>query len=263
MKQEEKSGGKFEQLVQIMETLRSDRGCPWDKEQDENSITNYFLEEVYEAVEAISAEDTKALAEELGDVLMEVVFLAQIYKEKRKFSIDEVLDGINQKMIRRHPHVFGPGRKETSREVVDEWIRGKQEEKERKSLFDRFPNSTPSLLAAFQIGLLVSHYGFDWNQAQEALQKVKEEVAELEKVIDAQDKAELSREMGDIFFSLVNVSRLLSINPEIALRQANKKFIKRFKYIEKKLREKKKELGQASLEEMDKIWEEAKEKIKS
>jgi len=263
MKQEEKSGGKFEQLVQIMETLRSDRGCPWDKEQDENSITNYFLEEVYEAVEAISAEDTKALAEELGDVLMEVVFLAQIYKEKRKFSIDEVLDGINQKMIRRHPHVFGPGRKETSREVVDEWIRGKQEEKERESLFDRFPNSTPSLLAAFQIGLLVSHYGFDWNQAQEALQKVKEEVAELEKVIDAQDKAELSREMGDIFFSLVNVSRLLSINPEIALRQANKKFIKRFKYIEKKLREKKKELGQASLEEMDKIWEEAKEKIKS
>lgn len=262
MKQEEKSGDKFEQLVQIMETLRSDRGCPWDKEQDEKSITNYFLEEVYEAVEAISAEDTKALAEELGDVLMEVVFLAQIYKEKRKFSIDEVLDGIIQKMIRRHPHVFGPERKETSREVVDEWIRGKQEEKERESLFDRFPNSTPSLLAAFQIGLLVSHYGFDWNQPKEALQKVKEEVAELEKVIDAQDKAELSREMGDVFFSLVNVSRLLSINPEIALRQANKKFIKRFKHIEKKLREKKKELGQASLEEMDKIWEEAKEKIK-
>ena len=262
MKQEEKSGGKFEQLVQIMETLRSDRGCPWDKEQDEKSITNYFLEEVYEAVEAISTEDTKALAEELGDVLMEVVFLAQIYKEKRKFSIDEVLDGINQKMIRRHPHVFGPGRKETSREVVDEWIRGKQEEKERESLFDRFPNSTPSLLAAFQIGLLVSHYGFDWNQAQEALQKVKEEVAELEKVIDAQDKGELSREMGDIFFSLVNVSRLLNINPEIALRQANKKFIERFKYIEKKLKEKRKQLGQVSLEEMDKIWEEAKEKIK-
>lgn len=262
MKQEEKSGDKFEHLVQIMETLRSDRGCPWDKEQDEKSITNYFLEEVYEAVEAISAEDTKALAEELGDVLMEVVFLAQIYKEKRKFSIDEVLDGINQKMIRRHPHVFGPERKETSREVVDEWIRGKQEEKERESLFDRFPSSTPSLLAAFQIGLSVSHYGFDWNQPKEALQKVKEEVAELEKVIDAQDKAELSREMGDVFFSLVNVSRLLSINPEIALRQANKKFIKRFKHIEKKLREKKKELGQASLEEMDKIWEEAKEKIK-
>ena len=262
MKQEEKSGGKFEQLVQIMETLRSDRGCPWDKEQDENSITNYFLEEVYEAVEAISAEDTKALAEELGDVLMEVVFLAQIYKEKRKFSIDEVLDGINQKMIRRHPHVFGLERKETSREVVEEWIRGKQEEKVRESLFDRFPNSTPSLLAAFQIGLSVSHYGFDWNQAQDALQKVKEEVAELEKVIDAQDKGELSREMGDIFFSLVNVSRLLNINPEIALRQANKKFIERFKYIEKKLKEERKQLGQVSLEEMDKIWEEAKEKIK-
>jgi MazG family protein len=262
MKQEEKAGEKFEQLVQIMETLRGDRGCPWDKEQDEKSITNYFLEEVYEAVEAISANDTKALAEELGDVLMEIVFLAQIYKEKRKFSIDEVLDGINQKMVRRHPHVFGPERKETSREVVDEWIRGKKEEKERESLFDRFPNSTPSLLAAFQIGLRVSHYGFDWSQAREALQKVKEEVVELEKVIDAQDKAESSREMGDVFFSLVNVSRLLGINPEIALRQANKKFIKRFKYIEKKLKEEKKGLGQASLEEMDKIWEKAKEKIK-
>jgi len=262
MKQEEKAGEKFEQLVQIMETLRGDRGCLWDKEQDEKSITNYFLEEVYEAVEAISANDTKALAEELGDVLMEVVFLAQIYKEKRKFSIDEVLDGINQKMVRRHPHVFGPERKETSREVVDDWIRGKKEEKERESLFDRFPNSTPSLLAAFQIGLRVSHYGFDWSQAREALQKVKEEVIELEKVIDAQDKAELSREMGDVFFSLVNVSRLLGINPEIALRQANKKFIKRFKYIEKKLKEEKKGLGQTSLEEMDKIWEEAKVKIK-
>jgi MazG family protein len=262
MKQEEKAGEKFEQLVQIMETLRGDRGCPWDKEQDEKSITNYFLEEVYEAVEAISANDTKALAEELGDVLMEVVFLAQIYKEKRKFSIDEVLNGINQKMVRRHPHVFGPERKETSREVVDDWIRGKKEEKERESLFDRFPNSTPSLLAAFQIGLRVSHYGFDWSQAREALQKVKEEVVELEKVIDAQDKAELSREMGDVFFSLVNVSRLLGINPEIALRQANKKFIKRFKYIEKKLKEEKKGLGQTSLEEMDKIWEEAKVKIK-
>jgi len=262
MKQEEKAGKKFEQLVQILETLRSDRGCPWDKEQDVKSITNYFLEEVYEAVEAISVNDMKALAEELGDVLMEVVFLAQIYKEDNKFSINEVLDGINQKMIRRHPHVFGPERKETSREVVDEWLRGKKEEKERKSLFDGFPNSTPSLLAAFQIGLRVSHYGFDWNQPREALQKVKEEVDELEKVIEAQDKGELSREMGDVFFSLANVSRLLGLNPEIALRQANKKFIKRFKYIEKKLKEEKKELGQVSLEEMDEIWEEAKEKIK-
>jgi len=262
MKHVEKAGEKFEKLVQIMEALRSDKGCPWDKEQDEKSITNYFLEEVYEAVEAISTKDTKALAEELGDVLMEIVFLAQIYKEKRKFSIDEVLDGINQKMIQRHPHVFGPELKETSREVVDEWLQGKKSEKGRESLFDGFPNSTPSMLAAFQIGLRVSHYGFDWSHAREALQKVKEEVAELEKVINAQDKAELSREMGDVFFSLVNVSRLLGINPEIALRQANKKFMRRFKYIEKRLKEEKKELGQVSLEEMDKIWEEAKVKIK-
>jgi len=263
MKRAEEAGEKFERLVQIMESLRSNKGCPWDKEQDEKSITNYFLEEVYEAVEAISANDPQALAEELGDVLMEVVFLTQIYKEKKKFSIHEVLDGINQKMIRRHPHVFGPERKETAREVIDEWLQGKRLEKKRESLFDGFPNSTPSLLAAFQIGLRVSHYGFDWSNAREALQKVKEEMAELEKAIDTQQKAELFQEMGDVFFSLANVSRLMGINPEIALRKTNKKFIKRFKYIEKRLKKEKKELSQVSLEEMDKIWEEAKAKFGS
>jgi len=262
MKHVNKIGKRFEQLVQIIETLRSDRGCPWDREQDERSITNYFLEEVYEAVEAISVNDTKSLAEELGDVLMEVVFLVQIYKEKREFTIDDVLKGINQKMIGRHPHVFGHKRKETSREVVDEWLRGKKKEKERESVFDGFSNTTPSLLAAFQIGLHTSHYGFDWTCAEDALQKVKEEISELEEIIDTRKKAELSREMGDVFFSLANVSRLLGINPEIALKQANKKFIKRFKFIEKRLKEEKKELGKVSLEEMDEIWEEAKEKIK-
>jgi len=160
------AGKKFQRLVQILDTLRSENGCPWDKEQDEKSIAHYFLEEVYEAVEAISKDDTKTLAEELGDVLMEIVFLARIYKEKEKFTIFDVLEGINQKMIRRHPHVFG-----------------------RKRL------------------------------------------------------------------------KSLGINPEIALKQTNEKFIQRFKFIEKRLKESGRELGQVSLEEMDKIWEEAKKKI--
>lgn len=258
MKNKEKAGEKFKQLVTILETLRSDKGCPWDREQDERSIANYFLAEVYEAVEALYLNNTIALAEELGDVLMEVVFLAQIYREKGEFSVVDVLDGINQKMIRRHPHVFGRARKETAKEVYDEWLRLKKEEKKRDTVFDGLPKSVPSLLASFQIGRLVSYYGFDWRQPLEALQKVKEEVFELEKVIETQNKDEISSEIGDIFFSLANVARLLGVNPEIALKQANSRFIRRFKYIEKKLKEKKKELGKASLEEMDKIWEEAK-----
>jgi len=262
MKDAKRAGEKFRQLVQIMETLRSDKGCPWDREQDEKSIANYFLEEVYEAVEAIFLNNTGSLAEELGDVMMEVVFLAQIYKEKKKFSIVDVLSGINQKMISRHPHVFGNKQKESTKEVINEWFRIKKEEKKRESVLDGFPDSTPSLLAAFQIGSCVSSYGFDWEKPADAFQKVKEELSELEKVIKTQKKKEISGEIGDIFFSLANVSRLLGVNSEIALKQANKRFINRFKYIEKKLREKGKELGQVNLEEMDRIWEEAKKKEK-
>lgn len=262
MKNAEKAGEKFKQLVEILDSLRGEEGCPWDREQDENSISNYFLEEVYEAIDAISAGDAKSLAEELGDVLMEVVFLARIFKEKEKFSISDVLEGIKQKMIRRHPHVFAQKRIKTSKKVVDEWCRQKKEEKERQSILDGMAKCSPSLMEAFQIGVRVSPYGFDWNRPLDALKKVKEEISELEKALKAKREDEIFHEIGDIFFSMANVSRLLGLNPEIALRQANKKFIKRFKFIEKKLEEKGKELSQAALEEMDEIWEEAKDKIK-
>jgi len=262
MKNAEKAGEKFKQLVEILDNLRGEEGCPWDREQDENSISNYFLEEVYEAIDAISAGDAKSLAEELGDVLMEVVFLARIFKEKEKFSISDVLEGIKQKMIRRHPHVFAQKRIKTSKKVVDEWCRQKKEEKERQSILDGMAKCSPSLMEAFQIGVRVSPYGFDWNRPLDALKKVKEEISELEKALKVKREDEIFHEIGDIFFSMANVSRLLGINPEIALRQANKKFIKRFKFIEKKLEEKGKELSQAALEEMDEIWEEAKDKIK-
>lgn len=255
------AGKKFQRLVQILDTLRSENGCPWDKEQDEKSIAHYFLEEVYEAVEAISKDDTKTLAEELGDVLMEIVFLARIYKEKEKFTIFDVLEGINQKMIRRHPHVFGRKRLKSPKKVLDEWNRQKKEEKERRSLFNGRMKSLPSLLEAFQIGQRVSAYGFDWRNAFDALQKVKEEVSELEKALRERKEREIFHEIGDLFFSMANVSRLLGINPEIALKQTNEKFIQRFKFIEKRLKESGRELGQVSLEEMDKIWEEAKKKI--
>jgi len=262
MKDAKKAGEKFKQLVEILDNLRGEEGCPWDREQDEKSITNYFLEEVYEVVDAISAGDFKSSAEELGDVLMEIVFLARIFKEKEKFSIYDVLEGINQKMIRRHPHVFAQKNIKTSKKVVDEWCRQKKEEKERQSILDGMAKCFPSLMEAFQIGLRVSPYGFDWSQPLDALKKVKEEISELEKALEAKKEDEIFREIGDILFSMASVSRLLGVNPEIALRQASKKFIKRFKFIEKKLEEKGKELSQVALEEMDEIWEEAKEKIK-
>ncbi|MFB0566742.1 MAG: nucleoside triphosphate pyrophosphohydrolase [Candidatus Aminicenantaceae bacterium] len=262
MKNAERAGEQFGQLVHLIETLRSDRGCPWDREQDERSIVNYFLSEVYEAVEAVTVDDPVSLAEELGDILMEIVFLAQIYRERSKFSVVDVLKGINKKMIRRHPHVFSDTKKATAREVYDGWLKSKKEEKKRESVFNGFPKSAPSLQAAFQMGMLVSHYGFDWGKPLDALQKVKEEIFELERVVESLDRKQISQEMGDVFFSLANVARLLGINPEICLRLSNKKFIKRFKYIEKKLKEEKKELGEASLEEMDKIWEESKDNIK-
>lgn len=257
-----KAGKKFEQLVQILNILREEHGCPWDREQDEKSITNYFLEEVYEAVEAITEDDTKSLAEELGDVLMEVVFLARIYKEKEKFSISDVLDGINQKMIRRHPHVFGRNLPRTSKKVLTEWHRQKKEEKGRQSLLDGIVKCSPSLLGAIQIGHRVSACGFDWNSPLDALQKVKEEISELEKALEVKKDDEILQEIGDVFFSMANVSRLLKVNPEVALKHANEKFIERFKFVETKLREEGKELAQADLEEMDKIWEESKDKIK-
>jgi len=262
MKDTKNAGKKFEKLVEILDDLRSEEGCPWDREQDENSIANYFLEEVYEAVDAINAGDARSLAEELGDVLMEVVFLARIFKEKEKFSISDVLEGINQKMIRRHPHVFTQKRIRTSEKVIDEWCRQKKEEKARQSILNGMAKCSPSLMEAFQIGLRASSYGFDWNQPLDALKKTKEEISELEKAYEEKKEEEIFHEIGDILFSMANVSRLLEINPEIALRQANKKFIKRFKFIEKKLAEEKKELGEVGLEEMDKIWEESKRKVK-
>jgi len=261
MKDAAKAGKKFERLVEILDVLRGENGCPWDREQDERSISNYFLEEVYEAVEAISQDDDEALAEELGDVLMEVVFLARIYKEMKKFTISEVLERINQKMVRRHPHVFGYKKLKTSQKVIDQWHRQKKEEKEREFLFDGMVKSAPSLLEAFQIGLRVSPYGFDWSHPLEALEKIKEEVSELEKALQEKQDDEAFRELGDIFFAMANVARLLGFNPEIALKHANKKFIHRFQYVEKRLKEKGLDLSKTDLIEMDKLWEEAKEKI--
>ena len=252
------AGEKFARLVEILDILRSENGCPWDREQDEKAITNFFLEEVYEAVEALYSQDYSALAEELGDVMMEVVFLARIAKENQNFTISDILEGINSKMIRRHPHVFGKKHQKNSARVRQAWNEQKQSEKERDSVLDGMTKSNPALLTAFQVGVRVSSFGFDWSHPMDVLQKVKEEVAELENAIQEKQKDEIFNEIGDILFSLANLSRHVDVNPEIALREANQKFMRRFRFIEKKIKQENKELGQVSLEEMEKIWEEAK-----
>lgn len=262
MKDARKAGEEFEKLVLILDALRGEHGCPWDKEQDEESITNYFLEEVYEAVDALASKDSRTLAEELGDVLMEIVFLARIFKEKEAFTIFDVVEGINKKMVRRHPHVFGRKSSKTSSKVVKDWNRQKEVEKERRSVFEDMSEHAPALLAAFQIGKRGSQYGFDWKNAPEIIPKVKEEISELEQALMEKSREKAAGEIGDIFFSLANISRHLGFNPELALKQTNKKFIQRFHHMEETLRAKGKSLGQATLEEMDKIWEEAKGKFR-
>lgn len=254
------SGEKFQRLVEIMDILRGEQGCPWDKEQDETSIVNYFLEEVYEAVDAVVNKDVSALKEELGDVLMEVVFLSRIFSEKASFSIADVLEGINRKMIRRHPHVFGREVLENSDEVIENWNRQKDREKERRSALEGIPNNLPSLLEAFQIGQRVAGRGFDWDHPRDVLQKVHEELLELEEALDSEQEANVLEELGDLFFSLANLCRHLGINPEIALRSTNKKFVKRFSFVENKIKEQGREGERLALDELDALWKEAKKR---
>jgi len=253
-----KSGEEFARLVQILDTLRGENGCPWDRKQNIRTIVNYFLEEVYEAVDAVCENDAVSAAEELGDVLMEIVFLCRIFKESQKFNISDVITGINQKMIRRHPHVFGTDKVEDSFAVADAWNKQKKAEKERESVLQGIAGQSPALLTSFQLGLRAAAVGFDWEKMQDVLEKVQEETAELEQAINSNNKDAMYEEIGDLFFSLANLARHMKINPEIALRLANKKFISRFNFIEARLREQGKEPESATLEEMEKLWELAK-----
>jgi MazG family protein len=260
MKRSQNAGGKFQELVEILAALRGPDGCPWDKEQDERSIADYFLEEVYEAIDALVRSDSGALAEELGDVFMELVFLSRIYEEKGEFSVADALDGINKKMVRRHPHVFGGKKIESAERVLDAWIEQKKSEKKRASHFEGISRQAPSLLAAFQIGRRVSHFGFDWPSPAAALEKAREEIGELEEAMISGTRRRVEEEIGDCFFALANVARKLRLNPETALRQANDKFIGRFIKLEKKLHKKGKSLGAATFEDMDAAWEDTKKK---
>jgi MazG family protein len=256
------AGDLFGQLVEIMARLRGDNGCPWDREQSPESIKPYLLEETYEVLEAIDEQDSGKLCEELGDLLLQIVFHAQMAEEAGAFTIGDVLTAINDKLIRRHPHVFGDVKAETAQEVLFNWEQIKQTERQRTSrqpsLLDGVPRELPALLRAHRLQEKASRVGFDWKEAQEVFRKVEEELHELRTAMQGQAPGRVEAELGDLFFALVNLSRFLAVNPEEALRKTIARFIARFRYIEEELARRGRKLGQTSLEEMDALWAEAK-----
>ncbi len=249
---------RFDELWRVMQRLRKE--CPWDKEQTHDSIKAATLEETYEAIEAIDNKDYDALRDELGDMLLHIVFHSVIAEEKNEFKLTEVIDGITQKLIRRHPHIFGDVKVKDSKEIEKNWEAIKLQEG-KKSLLEGVPKSLSSLLRAYRIQEKASKIGFDWEKKEDVWEKVEEELNEFKEADQSGDKERTEEELGDLLFSLVNYSRFLKINPENALRRANDKFIKRFSYVEEKINSSGNNLVDATLEEMDKFWEESKKQL--
>ena len=246
---------KFKDLVEIVKTLR--KGCPWDREQTNDSIKAATLEEAYEVADAIDNLDYEELKKELGDLIFHVVFHSVIADEGNKFNIDDVLDTIKEKLIRRHPHVFGDTVVENSDDVKRNWEAIKLTEG-RDSVLDGVPEKLPSLLKAYRLQEKASKVGFDWDKKEDVWKKVIEEIEEMHSSEKNDSAAELENEIGDVFFAMTNYSRFLGINPENALRKSNTKFKYRFQYVEKKIQESGRQINESNLAEMDKYWEEAK-----
>lgn len=260
----ESATDRFGELVQIMARLRGENGCPWDREQTHASIKPYLLEETYEVLESIDENDPVKLEEELGDLALQVVFHAQMADEAGLFTIADVLRGINEKLRRRHPHIFGDVKADTAQEVLFNWEQIKKLEREkaqgRASLLDGVPRELPALLRAHRLQEKASRVGFDWNEARQVFQKVEEELAELRAAMASEQPDRMEAELGDLLFSLVNLGRFIAVNPEDALRKTIARFIARFQYIEEELAQRGTAPGQVTLEEMDALWAEAKAK---
>jgi len=254
------SNVKFNEFVEIVKRLRKE--CPWDNKQTNESIKAATIEEAYEVVEAIEKKDYDELKNELGDLLLHVVFHTIIAGEKKNFTIDDVISAIKDKLIRRHPHVFGDVEVADSEEVKKNWETIKLEEG-RDSLLDGVPEMLPSLQRAHRLQEKASKVGFDWERKEDIWEKVIEEIEEMHKSELEGTYEQLEMEIGDVFFALVNYARFLNVNPENALRKTNKKFISRFNYIEKKISESGRKLIDSNLEEMDKYWIESKEKFEA
>jgi tetrapyrrole methylase family protein/MazG family protein len=245
-------------LVDVMKRLRSPGGCPWDREQTHESLKPYLLEEAYEVLSAIDMHDDEELKEELGDLLLQIVFHAQLADEENRFSIDDVAESIVKKLIRRHPHVFSEVKVNGSEEVLQNWEKIKKDEG-KKSALDGVPPTLPALLKARRVQEKAKRVGFDWDNAEGAFEKVVEEVNELKKAIVEGKKGTVEEELGDVLFSIVNVSRFVDVDAEDSLRKTINKFMVRFQYIEKKIEKHgKKPLEHHSLGELDHLWEKAK-----
>lgn len=246
---------KFDEFVEIVKRLRKE--CPWDREQTNDSIKAATIEEAYEVVEAIEKKNSEDLKNELGDLLLHVVFHTIIASETQGFVIDDVIDSIQSKLIRRHPHVFGEVKVSGSEEVKKNWEEIKLSEG-RESLLDGVPEMLPALQRAHRLQEKAAQVGFDWEKKEDVWKKVIEEVEEMHQSEGEGDYEKLEDEVGDVFFAMVNYARFLSVNPENALRRTNSKFIRRFGYVETKIKEIGKKLTDSNLQEMDKYWEESK-----
>ena len=282
------AGARFARLVEIMRTLRSPGGCAWDREQTVASLRPFVLEEAYEVVEAMDGDDRAALCEELGDLLLEAVFVAQICAEDGDFTIADAAEAVTAKLIRRHPHVFGDGaegagaaaggaspagggaatgdgRELSPAEVKRQWERIKREERAgapgagaasgRGTLLDGIPEALPSLLRASRIGARAANVGFDWDEAAQVVDKADEEIAELRGAIAGGDPARIEEELGDLLFTVANAARKLRVDPESALRTANAKFTRRFRAVERRLEDRGRTLHDASPDELEREWE--------
>lgn len=254
---------EFSKLREVIARLRGPGGCPWDQKQTHQSLKKYFLEEVYEVLEAIDNEDDEHLTEELGDVLLQIMLHAQIGEDAGYFSISDVIQSITEKMIRRHPHVFSTTTVQNADEVVQNWEEIKRQEKGKEdalSIFDRIPQGLPALMEAFSIQKKAAKVGFDWEDSAPMWLKLQEEIDEFLIEAKADQTVEMRKEFGDILFVLVNLARYYKISPEEALLGTNQKFKKRFRFIEESAQQEGKELTEMSLEQLDQKWEEAKQR---
>jgi len=264
------TGTKFEKLVEIMSALRAPNGCPWDKQQDHNTLKPMLVEETYEVLEAIDNKDSEGLREELGDLLLHIVFHAQLGKEAGNFNIDGVIDGICEKLIRRHPHVFGNDTAASPEEVVKNWEAIKAQEKaekltgrtpEQRSRLEGIPSKLPALHEAHQISSRAVRVGFDWPDIGGVFDKLEEETRELREALSTPEEQRQKRvedEIGDLFFVVVNLARFLNVDSESALKRANRKFKVRFQHMEAQLANAGKNIDETSLEEMETLWKQAK-----
>lgn len=250
----------FDDLVNLMKTLRGPDGCPWDRKQNLPDLKPFVIEEAYEVVDAIDRDDRHALMEEVGDLILESVFIAEITRAEKSFDIYDSITAIHDKLVRRHPHVFGEVEADNAEQVLVNWEKLKNEERkaENKSVLSGVPAALPALLKASRLTEKAARVGFDWRRTEDVFDKVDEEIHELREAVKGGDPSRMEDELGDLFFTIANIARKVGVNPEEALQSTNRKFMRRFETMESAVRASGRNLDQLSLEEMDALWNDAK-----